>query len=860
MRANLALVLAVAVVSWVTLASAPHVAPCARVTVTASLDPRSHTITGTATCIVARDTQLRVATYPRLFRTPAGINDVTQPWFYPQGFDPGDMVLTDAAGTALLGDGPWQTLGARRAGDVVTLAFVTRVPRRNGVFGERDGTFYMLGGWHPAFADEHSPVVATTVEFHVTMPPHTVGFAGETPFGARAPRRLDGVMDARFVPWLVAGAASVKLRDAAVVVTPAPARHGETPYDLRDLSAGLDGLASRELSETLEVGANWADTQVLPRRRLIVVMAPLRERLVERFDGGFAVSDRAFHVASILQRLHRLAIWRAQLASYALPKARSVEVGADALPAELVADTVGLILRDALARSLYRSNEYAAQMFEHVAIIPEIDSLIFAPQVAFADAYYEAIDETPVVANHLDDFDTSLPRGKMVATKLVDRVGDAGALAITQAYLPSTSNWLSLIRASAGDEVVRGLREWLGPTPKLDYVLAEVESTPSGTRVRIDAVGPDADKVHEPIMVRLRLAGKHRLEATRIGPGELFFPGHEKPKLVELDPFERTVQLATTPGETTRYNDRSTPRWRFLLNDITGLFQITNQQVSASADFALRRIHDLRYAFGFSASYAPESVGVSASAVYKFGEAVTPLQLADRIGVGLGYNRLRGEFDDATPGDLLSLSLGYGHDDRLNPYFSFEGSGWSLSSGVAYGRDDRGVDYVFGQVGAGVLKIWQLAMGHALVGRLRGDVLIGAAPKQSELRLGGRNRGGRGYEINEARGTERLVASAEYRHVLENDMRSDWLRLFTFTRVEGAFFGDVIVLPVDRAGCQRSVFTDVGYSVRFIGDVFNLYTSSLGFDFGFPLNRCPDESDRFPVTIYASFLQSFASF
>jgi hypothetical protein len=361
-------------------------------------------------------------------------------------------------------------------------------------------------------------------------------------------------------------------------------------------------------------------------------------------------------------------------------------------------------------------------------------------------------------------------------------------------------------------------------------------------------------------MVRLRLSGKHRLEATRIGPGELFFPGTEKPKLVELDPYERTVQLATRPGETTHYNDRSTPRWRFLLNDITGLFQITNQQVSASADFALRRIDDLRYAFGFSASYAPESVGVAASAAYKFGKPVTPLLLADRIGVAIGYNRLRGEFDDATPGDLLSLSVGYGHDDRLNPYFSFEGAGWSLSSGIAYGRDDRGLDYLFGQVGAGVLHIWQLALGHALVGRLRGDLLIGQAPKQSELRLGGRYRGGRGYEINEARGTERITASAEYRHVLENDMRSDWLRLFTFTRVEGAFFSDVIVLPVDRAGCQRSVFTDVGYSVRFIGDVFNLYTSALGFDFGFPLNRCPDESDRFPVTIYASFLQSFASF
>lgn len=821
---------------------------------------REHLVTGTATCVVARDTQLRVATYPRLLRTPRGINDVRQPWFYPNGFDAADMLLSDGSGPQLTGEGAWQDLGPRHAGDVVSLVFVTRVPRRNGTFGERDGAFYMLGGWHPAFADADSPVQATTIEFHVTSPKRTVGFVGETPFGGRSPRRTDGVMNARFVPWLVSGSANVKVRDAGVVITPGPTPRGDTPYDLRDISAGLDDLASQTLSETLETGAAWADTQNLPRKRLIVVVAPLREKLVEKFDGGLAVSNRAFHVAALLQRLHKLSLWRAQLGMYALDKARAVETGPEALPPELVADTIGVIMRDDLARSLYKTNEYAAQMFEHVAIIPEIDSLIFAPQVAFADAYYEAIDETPVVADHLDDFDTTMPRGKLVATKLVDRIGDAGALALTETYLPSHSTFMAVVRAGAGDEVVDGIREWLGPVPHIDYVLGAVETTPEGTRVQVDAIGPHADKVHEPITVRLRFPKKHRLEATRLGPGELFFPGKVAPKLVEVDPFQRTVQLASQPGETTRYNDRSSPRWRFLLNDITGIFAITNSQVSANADFALRRIDDLRYAFGFSASYAPESVGLGASAVYKFGKAITPLALADRVGLALGYNRLRGNFDNATPGDLLSLSLGYSHDDRLNPYFSFEGQGWSLSSGVAYGKDDNGTDYVFGQLGAGMLQIWQLALGHALVGRIRGDILIGDAPKQSELRLGGRYRGGRGYEVNEARGTKRITASGEYRHILEADMRSDWLRVFTFTRVEGAFFGDVVVLPVERDGCNRSVFTDVGYSVRFIGDVFNLYTSSLGFDFGFPLNRCPDESDRFPVTIYASFLQSFSSF
>ena len=871
MRANLAPVFAVAL--FVLLGAIPgnvddaprhgSTAPCQTVRIVASLDPSTRTVTGTATCTLGRPAHLRIATYPRLLRAPESIDDVRHTWFYPAGFDAGDMSLTQGD-TPLDGEGPWQTLGDYAAGASVTLQFTTKVPQRNGVFGERDGVFYMLGGWHPAFADSDAPVLASDITYEITMPKQMVGFVGATPVPHTAPRKQVGTFNGRFLPWLAAGSADVdRTSKNAVIVSPAKADRHDMPYDLRDITAALDGRSRRQLIATIDDGAAFADNEGIAHDRLLVVIAPLRERLVERFDGGIAVSDRAFHVLHIevMLKLHRLALWRAQLATYANARTRENETHYDGLPAQMISETVGVVLRDALARDKYAITEYAPQLLERIAVTPEIDALIFAPQTTFGDAYYEALDETPQARLHIDDFDTELPRGKILASKMVDRIGDAGAMAVTQAYLASHSSWIAMLRAANDEALVSALRPWIGPTPVLNYVLSVVDETQGKVRVRVDATGPDADKVHEPITVRLRERKRGRLlEAARLGPGELTFPTLSKTKFIELDPYERLVQLDWPEGKTGRYDDRTPPRWRFLLNDVSGLFAITNNQVSANVDFLLRRVNDLRYAYGFTASYAPEAVGVGASATYKFGKPVTKLVLAERISASVAYSRLRANFDNANPGDLLSAGVSYLYDDRQSPYYGFLGKGLNISAAIAYGRDDRGVDYVFGTLGASVLKIWRLALGHAIVGRLRVDGIIGTPPPQSQLRLGGRFRGARGYESNEQRGDFRTVASTEYRHLLIGDERTDFGGIFMLTRVEGAFFADAVILPVDHPGCHRSLFTDVGYSVKFIGDILNVSPSSLAFDFGFPLNRCDDQDFRVPFTVYASFVQSFAGF
>lgn len=149
---------------------------------------------------------------------------------------------------------------------------------------------------------------------------------------------------------------------------------------------------------------------------------------------------------------------------------------------------------------------------------------------------------------------------------------------------------------------------------------------------------------------------------------------------------------------------------------------------------------------------------------------------------------------------------------------------------------------------------------QGLLGRLRGDAIFGDAPSQSLLRLGGRNLGGRGYETTEVRGDTRVVASLEWRHALAVAQRLDFAGLLTWTRFEGAAFADAIYLPNARQDCSGDIFYDVGYGLRFAGDILSLSPAAFTIDFGVPLNRCSLEENRVPVSITIGFLQSFIPF
>jgi hypothetical protein len=806
-------------------------------------------------------TDLDLFAYPDLLAKPNGIDDINRLWFYPDGFDAAGMQVWHGDGPALpasSGTAGWRHLGRVTKGVPVRVTFVTKIPERQGSFGRRHGVAYLLGGWYPRFAHRHAAGAqpdAVRLTYSVEVPAEQVGFVGRAPYGRTSARTLAGVFDGGTLPVLVAPGAHVHRQPGAVLLVPEDGR-GHAP-DGGDLFDGRNATAENDILATIRQGSQMATHWGLTPQSLITVVAPLRAQLAEPFAGGVAVSDRAFHVLPVerMKKFHRASIWHVQFAALATPAAKQREA---ALAPAVAADAVGVGLTDLLLEQ-YGAREYAPDILERFALSPEVDNLIFAPQAPFTDTYYRAIDDRLVSRWRPEILASPAAHGGLLYAKLADRVGTQEAHAHTLAYLRGNQPWLQAVGERFGADKQAAIHAWLGPYPQVDYSLDVTASGPSATDINIGVAGPGRGVAIEPLDVAVTDAQGMRHEASRLGPGPLRFAVPGPIRAAQLDPHGHLVQLWHPPGKDARFNDGTPHRMRLLLNDIGGVIAATNVQISAYANVSLRRLHDLRTLGLFGGTISPYVISASASGIYNFGAALTPLRLAQSVGATLDYTYLRPGNNAPEPGHQLGLALSYLYDDRLSRFSSYEGHGLNAqaAAGLTFlsGHDVQ----PFYAVGAAALHIWPIAYGHGLLGRVRGDATFGAVPTQSQLRLGGRYLGARGFESNEQTARRRVLASAEYRHVLWGDGRTDLFGALMLTRLEGALFADAVYLPGAQPRCGHAMFYDVGYSFRLLGDNLGVSPIAIALDVGIPLNRC-NSAGRLPFTIYLAFVQSFLLF
>lgn len=766
------------------------------------------------------------------------LDDVGRPLLYPDGFDAGELALFDSDSRQAIAPAPW-LVGRGR------LAFEARVPKRADIYGRVKGATYALAGWHPTFGDRESGrLFDGPIHYRITLPHGGVALVGERLLDARG-QTVEGTHLGSWVPILLAPRIDVEATPAGPLLLPQPEHHAQgrvdPPWNLRDLSTLRDEHVLKNLRATTDVAKRFAERAKLDTSKpLVLIQAPLRDRFSALFDGGLVVSDRAFLLLNfeLFLGFHRLALWRSLLASYAYRDARERE---SELPPRLVADAVAVAIRDKMELELFDGGkEDADRLLDRYAVIPEIDSLVYAPQIAIPDALFEAIDERTALRLHPDDFYHDRPRGKLLYAKLSDRLGADHVRRTAADYGASESPFLDLWKQADARAI---LAPWLGPHPRFDYLLEDVETDTDTGKVTVTVGQRGPDSVVEPVTVYLRDAKGEEHEQTRLGPGSLTFEVPGPPQKVIIDPHHRLVELAPPEGRLARWNNTEENEWRFLLNNILGVVAVTNQQLSGQANFGLRRLNDLRYGFTFDVYGGPTGYGLSAGGYYNFGKQLTPLRLAESLGISMSASKLRIDQGTGSNGYVGSLGIGYSYNDRNSIYYAFRGTGFSTGASVAGANLDTGENQGWTSFYSQIHHLFPFGFHNALLLRLRGNILFGQPVAQGLLRLGSRTAAGRGYETTELFGRQRVVATAEHRHALALAERTDFFGLLMWTRLEGALFADAVYLPNSRADCGRDVFFDVGYSLRFIGDVLNVSPKLLSVDIGIPLNRC--ENSRY---------------
>lgn len=932
---------------WAPRAWAAATARCAETWLRANIDPAGARVHGEVRCRVGATGTLYVGDYAAVLDDPATLDELQRAREYPEGFSP----AAPHAPRGVPAEGGsvgrfWRVHGEVVAGDEVRVAFDRPIPARQGTFSLRHGVAYLLAGWHPVFAGgdfaapgvETRPVVVDgPLHYAITLPPGRVGLVGRHPVGKSAPRTVTGRHFGVTLPVVVAPAARVRVDGASVSFVARDARNRPVGHD--DVSAARDADASWDVRETvalahamlaqMRAGASWPGPPGTAAPPTLIVQVPLRHQLAEAFEGGVAVSDRAFHLPPpplrpVMRKLHQASLLREVLAAALRPRfVRTYFEGG--LPAWVSADACAAAVRAALCSGAGGAASLP-DLLDMPMVSPGLDALRFAPQVPFADTWAEPVHEDgPQASRRFDVVACGLPRGKLLLEKARDRHGEAAVRAFATACTApaaaggneGAADVLTAVAEGGHPDWPAQLVPWLQGNPARNYGLGAVTPVPGGgwlelTEHRATAAQPgergptwadvtppthaapadatrgsggavaadtggDASLQPNPpnasagtfrlgpapvdvLVVDADDAHGQRHRVARLGPGPVFVPGPLPHRRLQLDPGRRLGEASPAPSLQAGLNNRRPGQLRALLNDVGLLVSATDYALAASVNVGLRRLYDLRYDYDFAASIGPGTASLAATASRHFGPAVTNLRLADAVAATLSTSRLRAEGVLPGMGQQLALALGYVRDTRPSRFVALRGYGLRLQASLASRVQDGRARQPYGSVGAAALGLVPLGGRQALVGRVRADFSLGDVPAQTMLRLGGRYTGARGFEMGEARGKRRALVSAEWRHVLAADTRTDLWGLITLTRLEGALFADAAWLPVRRpTGCRRELFSDVGYGVRILGDVFGVSPSMLAIDVGLPFGRCGGRGLR-PVSIYVDFAQSFVSF
>jgi len=883
-----------------------------------AIDPAARRVEGIVRLTVTNTSQVPLRDVPlwlypnHLSVGPSALGDINYHWIYPGSFSPARITLMEVriAGEPL----PARFVEERtHAGDrtlarvplaipvppgstvVLDARFVTEIPVRLASFGCLGGggasrRCRAMGGFYPFAAalgpqgwQLDAPPPRVDVMARVTAPRNTgvlIGDAVARSAGSPISAVSRGVPYATLIagaPYYESSAEAAGVRTRFFHADPRPpSSAGEAiPYVREDIPGVVLGSVGRALAFLAEQGLTGGAPE------LVVVEAPLRHELVQVHGPIVLVSDQLFRIfpADRVRKFHTFALVRAVFEARLGAALQGVEADEDI---DLSAEVLAAFLTDVFILREFNRIEHARDLLMPVAFLPAVDQLIYAPLVASASTYFGDL-EADGPQDDVRQLPGGRPRGRLVYQKLLDLVGATGMTRLGRRLIGGRVPLRQAAAEIFGGDLAWFWKQWLGPPPAVNYRLASVDAVPrdgGGARVVIEVRREGAD-IREPVEVRVedRAGGVHNLVWRDGGRAKRFEIDLPAPLAsVELDPRRRLIESplgSLRASDDPRMDNRDPPRVRLLYSGFGALLNVSNLTANFLALFTLKRQHELRNQISLFAAHS-ETTQIGVGGVYArlFGPQVNRNQLASSAFAAVRFDRLEPSFGSRSggvpsPGWRGFVSVGIEHDDRDYIIDPWRAKGFGASVGYALTRLDDGQQRSHLSGGVEVLRLWELAPGHVLAGRI--DVAathpLGGAVLRSQLARAGGPGALRGYGTDELFGRARATARVELRNRFVSNLSWNLAHLTTVRALAGSLFAGAAALTSCESYAldKEGVFFEAGASVRILHDSLGVYQQLFSLDVAVPLNRhdrvCLGQSSlgarRPPFVVLITFLPPF---
>jgi hypothetical protein len=737
--------------------------------------------------------------YPNRFRTQdPRIRDETFGRYYSFRFHSGEIRLesvTDARDRPLeiearrlvgFPEGTYIHVKLRepvRPGATVRLkvAFKTVVPDRYGMFGKRGRRLILEGGVWPLV-----PLRDRTGTFRPDAGP-MLGRNRITVEASEGTVVLGGVATNED-PTILSRTVFVAAGQDLDVLKRLPARPQlQLPELVYRGPADHADRAAHALDVTEQAAVRfWRDW--LPKGPagdpIVLVEAPLRDRLVHVAGDTILVSDRLFEVFSHFSGFHVRELTRAVFELLAR-RQLALEQG-EGEDRRWVAEAVAWIALEEWQKGQAGVN--GALVRERLGIldfIPSIDALLHAPRgLPSSDLYFGRIYEPyDNVRDELERMGSPRPRGRLIAEKLRDKIGNAKLAELARATLGRGGIAGATFRERASSLAHEKMREffelWLGLPPRENLAIDKREEVrlPDGSEgiavhLRRDTTDKRIGEVGEPVTVDIQTTEGHD-RATWDGKGDtgvVILPRHGFFYGLDVDPEQRLDEDYRGDNQWPYFAKLLVNRFSFSI-DLNG-----GNRSSVDAGFTLHPLFDYHQSILVDGFYAGEGRGGRLTYAYHFGQQIDQITFGNTVwgsflyeSLGTGLIRNAPLFEST--GRLGALAMGVALEtrtDNVRPTHggrlavSFELADSSFAGEFTYSKAQAGAVYVFTPI-----RPFTFTFGVNL-----GQVYGSSPPTQALFDLGGDAGGVRGCRTGDFIDRAELVFKSELRLSALEDL--DW--------------------------------------------------------------------------------------
>lgn len=785
-----------------------------------------------------------------------------------------------------------------RAGERVefSIDFRVLVPERYGLFGRYDDRLTLEGAFHPFI-----PELTEDGRFDLRAPPMRAQFdavikragGGELIVAGRRFRDRG-----RFA----GGARTFGLSIGDPLILDKEPQLEDQP---RVRVFGRDAERAEAIANCVQRAAQFAGRGFLKELELpgevILVEAPLRDRLIHARGRVIYYSDHFLHIVFLLEPFHFRELARGVIESLLL---RSSLCEAELSDDWWLAAGISTALGGKIPVEEYASvNARNVRGFlDFFSFIPTVDQILRAPRFANSDLFFgRYVDPRDYVRDDLERYANPRVRGRLVLYKVLQRVGedkiDELVAEITAPPptkrvpgrlrpLPKRAHRFRAVvsRIAARDPKAKPVPPafytlWLGPIPYQNLSIVEVIEDDEGQTITVRVKRSDADPrigaVGDPVRIDIRSGGMTEI-ATWDGEGdegEVVVPMNGGFVKVDLDPYSTNPELFE--GDNVYPNSFKILLNRFNLRpDLNG-----NDNHSAAIGVTVLPFRRYDHPITIDAFIDRQSSGITLGYSRGFGSQIDSRTYGFGLGGNVTFQRLNfsvasndaliglrqdgsigfrefveAQQDDNNRATLVSTTLSGSFNSQRDP--RSPSNGMRLRASVEASSQWLGSDFDFLRYNFSAGFVESIVRGHALAFQIQSGLISGGdIPLQRFPDVGGEG-GVRAIVAGDFLGEASLIFKTEYRHVLVEDFEFGVFSLTYMRRLEGAVFfdiGDVGRDYSDIVNNSSGLKHGVGYGLRLHLAAFGVRDTVARVDVAYRTDR---QEGRRP-TFYFGVNQSF---